>query len=90
MTERPEDAPATGPTGRGPASESDVWSIISTLVAGPAVWGALGYGADALAGTSTRWFTAFGVVIGFVTSIYIVYVRHGRDPRPSPSPGDRR
>ena len=83
-----------------------VWGLISTLVAGPAVWGAVGYGLDAVA--DTRWFTPLGVVIGFVTSFYIVYARTtytsdrqhetlqpGRSELPSrdaarPDPGDVR
>ena len=65
------------PSRESPSGEGVVWSIIATLVAGPAVWGAIGYGVDALAGTS-RVFTALGVVVGFVTSLYVVYVRHGR------------
>jgi F0F1-type ATP synthase assembly protein I len=58
--------------------ESQVWSAIGSLVAGPAVWGAVGWACDHWFNTS-RAFTAAGVVVGFVTSIYIVYVRFGRD-----------
>ncbi|MEY4347937.1 MAG: hypothetical protein RIS43_356 [Actinomycetota bacterium] len=58
--------------------ESQVWAAISTLVAGPAVWGAIGWACDHWFNTS-RVFTAAGVVIGFITSLYIVYVRFGRD-----------
>lgn len=50
-----------------------VWGLISTLVGGPAVWGGIGYGVDRLADTSV--FTPIGVVVGFVTSFYIVYVK---------------
>lgn len=59
--------------------ESDAWSMIATLVAGPAVWGLIGHGVDRLAETSGRPFTAAGVVIGFVASLYVVYVKYGRD-----------
>ena len=52
---------------------NQVWGLISTLVGGPAVWGAIGYGVDRLADTSA--FTPIGVVIGFLTSFYIVYVK---------------
>jgi hypothetical protein len=37
------------------------------------VWGGLGYGADRLADTAVL--TPLGVVVGFVTSFYIVYVK---------------
>ena len=57
----------------GHEGESQVWGLISTLVGGPAVWGAIGYGADRLADTSV--FLPIGVVIGFVTSFYIVHVK---------------
>lgn len=50
-----------------------VWGLISTLVGGPAVWGGIGYGVDRLADTEV--FLPFGVVVGFVTSFYIVYVK---------------
>ncbi len=57
----------------GHEGESQVWGLISTLVGGPAVWGAIGYGVDRLADTSV--FLPIGVVVGFVTSFYIVYVK---------------
>lgn len=50
-----------------------VWGLISTLVAGPAVWGAVGYGVDRAADTSV--FTPVGVVVGFVTAFYVVYAK---------------
>ncbi len=90
MDERPDGAPSPAPAG----GESDVWSIISTLLAGPLVWGLVGYGLDVLVDSSGRPFTAAGVVLGAVTAFYIVYVRHGRDPSagdpPPPTPGDAR
>ena len=57
----------------GHEGESQVWGLISTLVGGPAVWGAIGYGVDRLLDTSA--FLPVGVVVGFVTSFYIVYVK---------------
>ena len=60
---------------RGPSDDgaNQVWGLISTLVAGPAVWGAVGFGADQLAGTA--FLTPVGVVVGFLTSLYVVYVK---------------
>ena len=66
----------------GHEGESQVWGLISTLVGGPAVWGAIGYGVDQLIGTSV--FLPIGVVVGFVTAFYIVYVKT------QPTPRDRR
>ncbi len=54
-----------------------VWAITGTLLAGPAVWGLVGFGVDRLLDTSL--FLPFGVVFGAVASFYIVYVRFGRD-----------
>ena len=68
----------------GHEGESQVWGLISTLVGGPAVWGAIGYGADRLLDTSAL--LPIGVVVGFVTSFYIVYVKtqqHPVDSRPA-------
>lgn len=58
--------------------EEAVWSIVATLLAGPLVWGGVGWGVDSVAGTA-RVFTALGVVLGFVCAFYIVYVRYVRD-----------
>jgi ATP synthase protein I len=62
----------------GHEGESQVWGLISTLVGGPAVWGAIGYGVDRLLDTSA--FLPVGVVVGFVTSFYIVYVKTQDQP----------
>lgn len=63
-----------------------VWGLISTLVGGPAVWGGIGYGVDRLADTSA--FTPIGVVVGFVTAFYVVYVKtqYTQDPPAAPRP----
>ena len=62
----------------GHEGESQVWGLISTLVGGPAVWGGIGYGVDRLLDTSA--FLPVGVVVGFVTSFYIVYVKTQDQP----------
>lgn len=51
--------------------------MISTLVAGPATWGGIGWLVDRWLG-SGQWFTATGVVVGFITGIYIVLKRYGQ------------
>ena len=63
------------PSRPGPSDDgaNQVWGLISTLVAGPAVWGAVGFGVDRLADTAV--FTPVGVVVGFLTSFYIVYAK---------------
>jgi len=58
----------------------DVWSIIGTLIAGLAVWGAIGFGIDRLAGFHAL-FLPIGLVVGAVGGVYIVVVRYGRQPK---------
>lgn len=64
------------PVARGSDGTDTVWAIICTLVAGPAVWAAIGYGVDRAAGTQL--FVPIGVVVGFVASLYLVYAKYGR------------
>lgn len=82
------DQPTTGSEGHQPLKptpeptvdrrgEGMVWSIISTLVAGPAVWGGIGWAVDVWRETG-RMFTAAGVIVGFVTALYLVYVKYGK------------
>lgn len=54
------------------------WSIIATLLSGILVWGGLGWLIDGLAGTE-KVFLPVGMVVGIGGSIYLVYLRHGRD-----------
>ncbi len=57
--------------------ESMAWAAISTLVAGPATWGGLGWLIDRWIG-SGRACTAAGVIVGFITSLYIVFKKYGQ------------
>ena len=74
MDERPDDAGAEQRAGVQGANT--VWTIISLLVAGPATWAGIGWLIDRVVGTSV--FTPLGVVLGFVGSLYLVYVKYGR------------
>ena len=67
--------PQVAVNGRG---DEFVWSLVGTLVGGPITWGAIGWGIDALVGT-TRVFLPIGVVLGFVTSVVVVWYRFGRN-----------
>jgi F0F1-type ATP synthase assembly protein I len=63
---------------RGLVEGEDVaWSAMATMLAGPLLYGAIGWGIDSLVGT-TRVFLALGVMLGLVSSFYIVYARYGR------------
>lgn len=86
MSDQPESGPANQPAPAADETkkfidakgESQAWSAISTLVAGPAVWGGLGWFADQWAGTRPT-FTAVGAMVGFITSFYLVIRKLGRD-----------
>lgn len=69
---------STGRFGGLVEGESIAWSVMSTLAAGPLLYGLVGWGLDRWLGTS-RVFVALGIVLGFVLSFYIVYARYGRD-----------
>lgn len=61
-----------------PQGEHVAWSALGSLLAGPIVWGGVGWLLDQWLGTG-RILTAVGIVVGALTSFYIVYVRFGRD-----------
>jgi ATP synthase protein I len=61
-----------------PRGEDIAWSALGSLLAGPIVWGGIGYLLDQWLDTG-RLFTAIGVVVGSLTAFYIVYLRFGRD-----------
>ncbi|MFZ9283277.1 MAG: AtpZ/AtpI family protein [Candidatus Nanopelagicales bacterium] len=68
--------------------EGLVWSVIGTLLSGPLVWGVIGAWADRTFDSSPR-YLAFGLILGFVLSMYIVYVRYGREDQPANKNGGR-
>jgi ATP synthase protein I len=54
------------------------WTVTGTLLAGIVVWGGLGYLIDRWVGL--EWlFLPIGMLVGISASIYVVYVRFGRD-----------
>lgn len=61
-----------------PAGEHVAHSAIGSLVGGVVVWGGVGFLLDQWLETG-RILTAVGVVVGFLTGFFIVYVRFGRD-----------
>lgn len=64
------------------SGDAMAWSVVATLLAGPLVWGSIGWGADWLLGTP-RVFTVIGILLGAVLAMYIVWVRYGRTPSAS-------
>lgn len=71
----PDDGPSKPPL--QPQGEAVAWSALGSLLAGPIVWGGVGMLVDRWLGTP-RTFAALGIVVGALTSFYIVYVRYGR------------
>lgn len=72
MTERSNKSyPSAG------QGESIVWSALATMMAGPVLYGLIGFGVDKIAGVSFG--VPVGIVVGFVLSGYIIYARYGRD-----------
>jgi hypothetical protein len=62
-----------GPRG----GEELVWSVMSTVLAGPIVYGLIGYAVDRIFDVAVG--LPSGIVVGFVLSFYIVYVRYFRN-----------
>jgi ATP synthase protein I len=52
----------------------EAWTVLSTLIAGIGIWGAVGYGLDALFGTRPVIFV-IGVLIGHFAAVYLIYIR---------------
>ena len=75
MTEQKRQRLIPRDTGPG---EDVAWGMVSTLVAGPLVWGGIGMLIDSRVGTD-RIFLPLGIVLGSVVSFYIIYVRFGRE-----------
>jgi hypothetical protein len=61
-----------------PTGEDVAHSAIGSLVGGVLVWGGAGLLLDHWLQTG-RVLTAVGIVVGFLTGFFIVYVRFGRD-----------
>jgi hypothetical protein len=54
------------------------WAIASTIIAGIAAVGGIGYLVDWLVGTEKHVFTGIGFLIGGFGGMYAVYLRWGR------------
>jgi ATP synthase protein I len=52
----------------------DAWTALSTIIAGIAVWGAIGFGLDRVFGVAPV-LMVVGVLLGNFGAIYLIYVR---------------
>ena len=55
--------------------EARMWNVVSYLITGPAMFGAVGWGLDHWLGTT--WLVAVGIVGGMALSLYLVWFRYG-------------
>lgn len=78
MSDGPPAPHSRVPAVAGGEGSDAAWSIVSTLISGPLVWGLVGAGADRWLGTSVL--LPVGLVLGFVLAFYVVHVRFFRDP----------
>jgi F0F1-type ATP synthase assembly protein I len=68
-------------------SASEGWTVLSHLLTGIFVFGAVGWGLDQLFGT--RWFLLIGLLLGGAASFALIYIRYVYiPPDPFPRPGD--
>lgn len=61
----------------------DAWTALSTIIAGIAVWGAVGFGLDKLFGTDPVLFV-IGVLVGNFAAIYLIYVKALNESKEAP------
>jgi len=57
--------------------EGALWSIVGYLLSGLIIWGGIGWGFDQWLGTN--YFLLIGLLLGAGASIYLVWLRFGRD-----------
>jgi F0F1-type ATP synthase assembly protein I len=57
--------------------ENALWSIVGYLLSGLLIWGGIGWGFDQWLDTS--YFLLIGLLLGAGASIYLVWLRFGRD-----------
>ena len=57
--------------------ENAIWTIFAYLLSGLLFWGGAGYLADRWFDTS--YFTLIGLLIGLAASLYLVWLRFGRE-----------
>ena len=55
--------------------EARMWNVVSYLITGPVMFGAVGFGLDHWVGTT--WLVAVGIVGGMALSLYLVWFRYG-------------
>jgi F0F1-type ATP synthase assembly protein I len=59
------------------SEENALWSIVGYLLSGLLIWGGIGWGLDRWLGTT--YLVLIGMLLGAGASIYLVWLRFGRD-----------
>ena len=57
--------------------ENALWSIVGYLLSGLMIWGGIGWGLDRWLGTT--YLVLVGMLLGAGSSLYLVWLRFGRD-----------
>lgn len=57
--------------------EGAAWSILGYLISGPLFWGGVGFGLDSW--LETGFLLPSGVIVGMGASLYLVWLRFGRE-----------
>ena len=58
----------------GAAGEAEAWTVLARLIAGPVLYGGLGWVLDHWLGT--RFFLPIGVIVGEGLALYVVLIRY--------------
>jgi F0F1-type ATP synthase assembly protein I len=72
-----EKTPDSGDLNNSKNEENALWSIVGYLLSGLVIWGGIGWGVDKWLDTS--YFALVGLLLGAGASIYLVWLRFGRD-----------
>jgi hypothetical protein len=72
---RPQTPLEKADAGHGRLEESRMWNVVSYLITGPVMLGAVGWALDSWLGTS--WLVAVGILGGMALSLYLIWVRYG-------------
>ena len=59
--------------------EGALWSIFGYLISGLLIWGGIGYLLDKWLLPTHHYFALGGLILGAGASIYLVWLRYGRD-----------
>ncbi|MBK7821290.1 MAG: hypothetical protein IPJ61_09460 [Tessaracoccus sp.] len=69
------DSPPKGPERSGPSGNEDGMVVLSYILAGIIFYGGLGWVGDHFLKTS--WLLPLGLILGLVSSIYLIIKRYG-------------